>query len=144
MTALGDQELLVILNRARMLLSDPRNWSQKHYAEDETGRWTPVGSSAAVRFNLEGALVHAAGRDVRGALPGIFQIFGAVAPDALARIKTAPTTFTHAEVLSLLDEAMASLSAPSVPIRSELRPRAAGPEDARQPKVSEDLRAGRR
>jgi len=130
MTALGDQELLVILNRARMLLSDPGNWSPRYYAEDEHGRWVPVGSSAAVRFNLEGALVHAAGRDVRGALPAIFEIFGAVSAEALARLKNASTSLTHREAVALIDDAMAKLSAPSVPTRSELRPRAIAPGDA--------------
>jgi hypothetical protein len=138
MTALGDQELLIILNRARTLLSDPHSWSGRYYAEDESGRWVPVGSSAAVRFNLEGALVHAAGRDVRGALPAIFEIFGAVSTTALARLKSAPSSLTHEDAITLLDDAMAKLSSPSIPTRSELRPRSTVPVDA----TGEDVKTG--
>jgi hypothetical protein len=129
MAVLGDQELLIILDRARTLLSEPSSWSARYYAEDESGRWVPVGSSAAVRFNLEGALVHAAGRDVRGALPAIFELFGAVSAKALARLKTSPSALTYREAVSLLDETMAKLSQPSAPTRSEVRPRALVPAD---------------
>lgn len=131
MSALGDQELLVILNRARTLLSDPRSWSSRYYAEDDEGRWVPVGSSAATRFNLEGALVHAAGRDVRVALPAILELFGVVSADARSRLKNAPASLTHSEALQLLDDTMAKLSSPNIPVRSELRPRApdAAPRD---------------
>lgn len=138
MAALGDQELLVILNRARTLLSEPSSWSSRYYAEDDSGRWVPVGSSAAARFNLEGALVHAAGRDVRGALPAIFELFGAVSATALARLKTSPSSLTYRDAVSLLDDTMAKLSQPSAPTRSELRPRALVPADA----TGDDFKTG--
>jgi hypothetical protein len=128
-TVLVDQELLVILNRARTLLSDAHGWSSRYYAEDQSGRWVPVGSSAAVRFNLEGALVHAAGRDVRGALPAIFELFGEVSTRALARLKATPSALTYSEAVSLLDESMAKLSSPGVPRNSEVRPLTAAADD---------------
>ena len=122
MAVLDDQELLVILDRARALLTDSSRWSGRHYAEDETGRWTPVGSAHAARFNLEGGLIRAAGRDTREALVAAFKVFGEVSPQALVRLKTSSPALTHAEALSLLDDAMAHLSAPPIPKNSEIRP----------------------
>lgn len=124
MTVLGDQELLVILNRARTLLTDPSHWASRHYAEDDTGRWVPVGSSRAVRFSLEGALVNAAGRDAREALPAILELFREVSSDAVVRLKPTSASLTHAEALELIDETMRRLSAPPVVTESGLRPSA--------------------
>jgi len=131
MTGLGSQELLVILRRARALLSDPSHWTGRHYAENAEGRWIPVGSSQATRFNLEGALVHAAGRDAREALAAIFDVFGEASPEILARLRsTLAPSLTHSEALALLDAAIVHLSFVAERKQSGTRLRAITPDHA--------------
>jgi len=141
MGRLGDQELLVILNRARTLLSDPSRWSDQHYAEDESGRWIPVGSSQAARFNLEGALMHAAGRDAREAIAAIFDVFAVTAPQELERLKRRPSsTLTHAEAIALLDQAMRQLSEPPVRKQSGVHPITVLPDGEEMPEEAKTKR----
>jgi hypothetical protein len=131
---LSDQELLAIIRRAHVMLSDPTRWSGRHYAENAEGQWTPVGSKHARRFNLEGALVHAAGRDVRSALPVILAILHALAPEVLARMKATSTQpLTHAEALGLLELAMAHLSFRPVRKQSGTHLRAVLPDEVLPP-----------
>jgi hypothetical protein len=130
MTVLGDQELLAIVRRAYTTLSDSSRWSARHYAEDSTGRWAPVGSEQARRFNLEGALMHAAGSDARSALAPILEIFQAIDPAAPARRRATSTNLlTRSEALALLEAAMAHLSFRPVRKQSGTHLRAVMPED---------------
>jgi hypothetical protein len=82
-----------------------------------------------VRFNLEGALVHAAGRDAREALAAIFEVFEAASPKARARLRTAAPLLTHSEALALLDQAMVYLGFPNARKQSTTRLRAVTPDD---------------
>jgi hypothetical protein len=133
-TALSDQELLSIVRIAYVTLSDPRRWSARHYAENAAGQWTPVGSKQAQRFNLEGALVHAAGRDARSAVPAILEVFDAIAPEARARMKATSTALlTHSEALELLESTIAHLSLRSVRKQSGTHLRAVLPHDLLPP-----------
>jgi len=130
MTVLDDQELLAIVRRAHTMLSDANHWCPRHYAEDAAGQWIPVGSEQAERFNLEGALVHAAGRDARSALAPILEIFRAVSPEALARLKTTSSAaLTRSQALALLEAAIAHLSFRTVRKRSGTHLRAVMPKN---------------
>lgn len=130
MTVLGDQELFAIVRRAHTILSDAKHWTPRHYAEDAAGRWAPVGSEQARRFNLEGALVHAAGGNARSALAAILGVFREIAPEAPARMKaTATSSLTHPEALALLELAMAHLSVRPARKRSGTHLRVTLPED---------------
>lgn len=134
MTELSDQELLAIVRRAYVTLSDPGRWSGRHYAENAEGQWTPVGSERARRFNLEGALVHAAGRDTRSALPAILDVFRTIAPEALDHMKaTSRSPMTHSEALELLEAAIAHLSFRPLRKQSGTHLRAVLPDDVLPP-----------
>lgn len=102
-------DLLDIIGRARRLLADPDRWSAHHYAEDENGRWVPVGSSRAVRFNLEGALVRSAGLRAREAMSAAAPVFRESSPGLYPRMFTTPRAMTRSEAFLLLDAAIAQL-----------------------------------
>ena len=130
MPSLSDQELLVILGRARMTLSDSSHFAGRHFAEDADGRWSPVGSAQAVRFNLEGALVHAAGSEARDAWPALREVFAIASPVLSERLKhRASAPLTHAEALAMLDDAIAHLSRRTARHRSGTQMRAVSAEE---------------
>lgn len=104
------RELLEILTSARNLLSDASRWSAVHIAADINGRWVPVGSDAARRFNLQGAVIRAAGYRARDAMKGAEGALGSVSSPTFARVLTSPQVMTHAEALAWLDTAISSLT----------------------------------
>ena len=96
-------ELLPIVRAARALVAKPEAWSARNYAEDETGRFVPVGDARAAKFNLEGALVRAAGLSARAAVDALTRLFS-TAPAALhASFFGAPRSWTRQQALDLLD-----------------------------------------
>lgn len=54
-------DTIEVLEKARELISDQRDWLQEHSAETATGRWTDPTDPKAVRFCAEGAVIHVAG-----------------------------------------------------------------------------------
>jgi hypothetical protein len=104
------RELLEILTSARNLLSDESRWSDVHIAADVDGRWVPVGSDAAVRFNLQGAVIRAAGYRARDAMKTAEIALGSALSVPFARALTSPQAMTHSEALAWLDAASSSLT----------------------------------
>src|SRR5215471_6675308 len=96
------RELLEILTSARNLLSDASRWSADHIAADVNGRWVPVGSDGARRFNLQGAVIRAAGYRARDAMKAAENTLGSVSSTAFARVLTSPQVMTHSEALAWL------------------------------------------
>lgn len=130
MPGVSERELLVILSRARKTLSDPSHFSGRYFAEDASGRWCPVGASQAVRFNLEGALVHAAGTDARDALSALFEIFAVASPTLSERLKhRAVAPLMHDEALAMLDDAIAHVTLATARSRSGTRMKAVTDEE---------------
>ena len=106
-----NRELLSVVRAARMLVSDPAKWNRRNYAEDESGRWVPVGSDRAVTFNLMGALVRAAGASNRHALGPILQAFADTSPQFWGQWTRDPLRpLTREQALMMLDRAIAHLS----------------------------------
>ena len=107
---MDSRELLEILTSARNLLSDASCWSAVHIAADVNGRWVPVGSDAARRFNLQGAVIRAAGYRARDAMKAAEGALQGVSSATFARVLTSPQAMTHTEALAWLDAAISSLT----------------------------------
>lgn len=52
-----NRPLLRVLREAKELLGSRDAWSEQDHAWDAAGTWVPVGSPAAVRFSLMGAVL---------------------------------------------------------------------------------------
>ena len=98
--------LLAFLRAARALLARPEGWLSRDYAADAEGDWVPVGSPRAVRFSLSGALLRA-GRGSKELLSAAREIFREQAAEQYPRILGSEGT--HADVLNLLDAAIAQV-----------------------------------
>jgi hypothetical protein len=53
-------ELRAIVRKTLELIADSTRWTERYFAEDKSGKWVPVGSQEAVRFNLAGAFINSA------------------------------------------------------------------------------------
>jgi hypothetical protein len=104
-------ELLGILVSARDMLADESRWSPVHIATDEDGRWLPVGSHQASRFNLQGAVIRAAGHRARDAMKTTESALRACSSAKFATTLTVPRPMTQVESLDWLDTAISSLAA---------------------------------
>jgi hypothetical protein len=105
------RELLEILTSARDLLADRTRWSPVHIATDENGRWVPVGNDSAVRFNLQGAVIRAAGYRARDAMKAAESALRTCSTETFARTLTSPRPMTHPEALAWLEAAISALMA---------------------------------
>jgi hypothetical protein len=104
------RELLEILSSARSILSDASCWAAAHIAADVNGRWVPVGSDDARRFNLQGAVIRAAGYRARETMKAVESALGGASSATFARVLTSPQAMTHTEALEWLDAAISSLT----------------------------------
>jgi hypothetical protein len=102
-----DDAMLRFLRAARALVARPEEWLPRGYASDSEGDWVPVGSPVAVRFSLSGALLRA-GKGSKELLSAAREIFRERSAESYARILGSEGT--HADVLNLLDAAMASVA----------------------------------
>ena len=109
---MDSRELLEILSSARSLLADVSCWSAAHIAADGNGRWVPVGSNDARRFNLQGAVIRAAGHRAREAMKAAESALGSASSPGFARVLTSPHAMTHAQALAWLDSAIFTLTPP--------------------------------
>jgi len=98
------------LASARQLLADASHWSPVHIATDANGRWVPVGDASAERFNLQGAVIRAAGFRAREVMKRTESALGACSSEGFARTLTSPRSMTHAEALAWLDAAASLLA----------------------------------
>jgi hypothetical protein len=101
---------LEILRAARELISTPDKWTQGEWGTDANGLF-PRDGEPATRFCLWGACRHATRQDgVRFHLA--WQVLERMRPGGMGAItfNDAPTT-THADVLALLDRAIAEQEA---------------------------------
>jgi hypothetical protein len=105
------RELLEILNSARDLLADRFSWSPVHIATDKNGRWVPVGNRSAARFNLQGAVIRAAGSRARDAMKAAESVLRTCSSEAFASTLTSPRRMTHAEARAWLEAAISALTA---------------------------------
>ena len=105
------QELLEILSSARDVLADSSHWSPVHIATDEGGRWVPVGYGNAVRFNLQGAVIRAAGSRARDVMNAAESALRTCSSETFARTLSSSRSMTHAEALEWLDGAVSVLAA---------------------------------
>ncbi|HVW29765.1 MAG TPA: hypothetical protein VHC69_30585 [Polyangiaceae bacterium] len=96
---------------ARDLLADRSRWSPVHIATDVDGRWVPVGDNNAVRFNLQGAVIRAAGRRARDAMKAAESALRTCSSEAFARTLVSPRAMTHTEALAWLHGAVSALAA---------------------------------
>jgi hypothetical protein len=103
-------ELVEILTLARDLLADTSRWSSMHIATDENGRWVPVGHNDAARFNLQGAVIRAAGYRAREAMKVAESALRTCSSETFARTLMSPRPMTHAEALEWLDTAASILA----------------------------------
>ena len=67
-------ELREILKMAHEIVANPARWTERNFAEDEQGRWAPVGSQKAVRFNLAGAMIKSSGTSSRAAMQAFAEL----------------------------------------------------------------------
>lgn len=104
------RELVEILRSARELLADISRWSPLHMATDENRRWVPVGNDNAARFNLQGAVIRAAGYHARDAMKTAENALRTCSSDAFASTLRSPRPMTHLEALEWLDAAIAVLA----------------------------------
>ena len=104
------QELLETLASARDLLGDRSRWSPVHIATDEKGRWVPVGDDNAVRFNLQGAVIRAAGHRARDAMKATESALRTRASEVFARTLRSPRPMRYTEALEWLDAAISVLA----------------------------------
>jgi hypothetical protein len=107
-----EDELLLIVRRARVILEDPERWSGHYFAADHAGHWVPVGNDGATRFNLDGALIRAAGDMGREAAAAIKSLFALSCPRLFHRVSSTTQPLTHKEALEVLDAAIERLCAP--------------------------------
>jgi hypothetical protein len=115
------RELLEILTSAQDLLADGSRWSPLHIATDENGRWVPVGNRSAMRFNLQGAVIRAAGYRARDAMKAVDSVLRPCSSDAFASTLTSSRPVTHEEALAWLGLAASALTAQmnsEAPVRS--------------------------
>lgn len=104
-------ELLRILRNTRTLVADSTHWTADNFAEDDTGKWVPVGSEHATRFNLAGALIRSASSAARDAMSALQRLLCS-APRALAQLPWANTRgIMRAQALDLLDWSISRLEA---------------------------------
>jgi hypothetical protein len=103
-------EIIEILAAARRLLEDPSHWSPVHMAADANGRWVPVGDTSAERFNLQGAVIRAAGFRAREVMKMTESALGACSSEGFARTLMSPGSLTHSEALAWLDGAASLLA----------------------------------
>lgn len=64
------------------MVDDPTRWAERNFAEDLAGGWVPVGSERAVKFNLAGAVIKAAGASSREVMRAMSELL-CNAPEAL-------------------------------------------------------------
>jgi hypothetical protein len=102
-------ELLKILHAARALVVAPERWTERNFAETATGKWVPVGSEHATRFNLAGALIKSAGGSVREAMTAFTKLLSDAPMELHARAWTEAQTLTRLEAVELLRYAMGRL-----------------------------------
>ena len=106
---MSNGELLEILHAAKALLSAPERWTERAFAETDEGKWVPVGSEHARRFNLAGAVIKSAGASVRETMSALTKLLH----DAPAELDplhwTQATGLTRTQALELLDWAMERL-----------------------------------
>jgi len=104
------RELLEILISARDLLADGSRWSPLHIAVDENDHWVPVGQINAARFNLQGAVIRAAGYRARDAIRAAENALRNCSLETFARTLITPRPMTHAEALEWLETAVSLLT----------------------------------
>lgn len=95
---------LEVLTAARALIAEPEHWCRGTYARDKAGVKVSPRSPDAVSFCLTEAIYRLSRPDYR--LRGeIFQILSRITSDSA--IAGWQDTHTHAEVIGLLDQAIA-------------------------------------
>lgn len=105
------REILEVLASARDLLAEKSRWSPVHIATDDNGRWVPVGHGGATRFNLQGAVIRAAGYRARDAMKATESALRACSSEVFARTLNSPRPMMHGDALAWLDAAIAALAA---------------------------------
>lgn len=96
-------ETAEILRKARALIKDPKNWTQKACARDKYGYEVDVDSREAYCFCTIGAIAKVSGRSTDGdARNALRDIIG-----GRRSIANFNDEHTHAEVLALFDRAIA-------------------------------------
>ena len=104
------RQLIETLTSARDLLEDRLRWSPVHIATDENGRWVPVGDDSATRFNLQGAVIRAAGHRARDVMKATEHALRAYSSESFARTLLSPRPMRHAEALEWLNTAISVLA----------------------------------
>jgi len=108
------RELLAVLRRANTLVADAAKWTARNFAEDPAGKWTPVGSERATRFNLAGALIKSGGPAAREAMQALEKLFAGASLDPT--VLSSPG-LTRTQALELLRWAMRRLEGdPTLPL----------------------------
>jgi hypothetical protein len=111
-------ELHAIVRKAHLLIADSARWAERHFAEDKSGKWVPVGSRDAVRFNLAGAMIKSAGRSAQEATRAFAELL-CVAPAGLETIRWRHAEgLGRSEALELLRWALARLDSLNAQQRS--------------------------
>lgn len=102
-------ELIAILRKTQSLIADPRRWTEHHFAEDKAGKWVPVGSEHAVRFNLAGAVIRSAGPASREAMRALTELLSNTALMVDSRVLGQAHGVLHSQALELLGLAIRQL-----------------------------------
>lgn len=111
-------ELLVILRKTQALIADARRWTGCNFAEDEAGRWVPVGSERAVKFNLAGALIKSAGTMSRQATHAFTELLTRAARPVDSLMLSGPDQRLHSQALEVLAVAIEQLEMSTAEQRS--------------------------
>ena len=104
-------ELLAILRKAHAVVADSRQWTARNFAEDELGRWVPVGSQRATRFNLAGAVTRCAGASAHEVIGALEMLLSAAPRELKPEMLGYSQGSTQEQALSLLAWAMTRLEA---------------------------------
>ncbi|HKP56909.1 MAG TPA: hypothetical protein VJV78_09315 [Polyangiales bacterium] len=106
---MSPDELLAILTKAHVVVTDARQWTARNFAEDDSGRWVPVGSDRATRFNLAGAVTRCAGSCAREAIAAFEALLAAAPRELISGMLAHAHGLTREQALALLDWAMVRL-----------------------------------
>lgn len=101
------------LEKIRALIEDPSTWTQDAWARNACGREVDFDSPKAVSFCLIGAIRRVTAEDKTEGdyfleyLTAALDIRGYRAADSYSRLQVFNDTTTHADVIEVLDEALA-------------------------------------
>jgi hypothetical protein len=101
--------LLKILRAANALVATPERWTVRNFAETAVGKWVPVGSEHASRFNLAGAVIKSAGASVREAMREFTTLLSDAPAELHPRHWAQAQGLTRTQAVELLGWAMVRL-----------------------------------